>query len=84
MKWIAGNNRPGVLPDYEPQQFETWDQAVDHTIDELAVQFATVPMKSGVIPAYHDTLDALVSFSPPGQPTTVYYEGRIYWIADLP
>lgn len=35
MKYVAGYNQPGYLPEMEPQEFDTVEDAVDFLVEEF-------------------------------------------------
>jgi len=35
VKYIAGFNQPGYLPESEPEEFDTFDEAKDYLVNEM-------------------------------------------------
>lgn len=79
--WVAGDNLPGQLPDAEPIRFDDWESATRHLIELMGEHYATGTDHS---PIPFLQARAVVKHARPDTPLSLFYEGRVYWIADLP
>jgi hypothetical protein len=86
MKWWAGWNNPGCLPDNTPDLFDTWEEAhafLKATIGEwLAADRTEFGIRTEEAAQYAYAF-ATLQAAEPGYPVSVFYKGQVLWIADL-
>lgn len=87
-RWVLGSNEPGQLPDTEPTDHLDWSEAADRLLVQIGTlydQMGTVGgRKTGAAALDFIAARATVCTAPPEQPLSLFYAGRVYWLADLP
>jgi hypothetical protein len=96
-QWVVGWNRPGHLPDTDPQVVPSWYMARTDLLNEMAQQVIAATDKIEERGASWDERDdaarligsyteasASVRHVGKDQPFSLYFNGLVWWVADVP
>jgi len=88
-RWIVGSNTPACLPDTDPTEHLDWQEAADHLLYLIGDHYDAVSPWEGLGRSSKAALNylearATVCAAKKEQPLSLFYAGKVYWLADLP
>lgn len=86
--WYAGWNEPGQMPERKPNRFVTWEEAHQFILATIGEWFTQDQIESGYqgngpMGRYVEASAALRTVRR-DEPYSLFYEGQVVWVADLP
>lgn len=89
-KWFVGDNDPGCPCDTDPVKFDTWAQAHRHLRATVGERFVAMVDDEGIdrrmpeVMGNYVVASALIRRADPDHPLSLFWNGRVWWLADLP
>lgn len=82
MTWLLIINRPGFLPESEPLEFDTWQDAIDGASDEMDRAYnegdATAAALAKADSLLMDAVGRVAMAESDGEPVCVMFDGFAY------